>query len=303
MTRACGPPRRSAWRPPGRCGHPVAPAATPGGPGWRSAAGSRRGSRRYEPAVLADLHQPAPHRLGRRVHRHGPGGRREAARVRLRAGGGAAPPRWRPVASHGRTNPAPRTRTARVRASRRPARPAARVRRGAGARRTRTTGGDFQRDMDYIPDRITLGARKPDHGPVEGDLWPVEPGRYRLVAAPACPWANRSLIVRRLLGLEDVISVGRPGRPTTSAAGASTTTPAAWTRCSASSGSRRRTSRASRLPARHHRAGDGRDPDRPGRHQRLPVDHPRPLLRVAGAPPRRTRRTCGPRTSARRWRT
>jgi putative glutathione S-transferase len=70
---------------------------------------------------------------------------------------------------------------------------------------------DYQRDMTYIPDRITLDARKPDHGPVEGDLWPVEPGRYRLVAAPACPWANRSLIVHRLLGLEDVISVGRPG--------------------------------------------------------------------------------------------
>ncbi len=42
-------------------------------------------------------------------------------------------------------------------------------------------------------------------------LWPVEPGRYRLVAARACPWANRSIIVRRLLGLEDVISLGTPG--------------------------------------------------------------------------------------------
>ena len=72
-------------------------------------------------------------------------------------------------------------------------------------------GGGFERDMDYIPDRITRDARKPDHGPVEGELWPVEPGRYRLVAAPACPWANRALIVHRLLGLEDVISVGRPG--------------------------------------------------------------------------------------------
>ena len=71
-------------------------------------------------------------------------------------------------------------------------------------------GEDYDRDMDYIPDRITRDARKPDHGPVEGDLWPVEPGRYRLIAAPACPWANRSLIVHRLLGLEDVISVGRP---------------------------------------------------------------------------------------------
>ena len=39
----------------------------------------------------------------------------------------------------------------------------------------------------------------------------MEPGRYRLVAARACPWANRTVIVRRLLGLEDVISLGQPG--------------------------------------------------------------------------------------------
>ncbi|MCB8955564.1 MAG: glutathione S-transferase C-terminal domain-containing protein [Nocardioides sp.] len=71
--------------------------------------------------------------------------------------------------------------------------------------------GDYERDSDYIDDRITLGARKPDHGPVGGDLWPVEPGRYRLVGALACPWATRSIIVRQLLGLEDVISLGRCG--------------------------------------------------------------------------------------------
>ena len=33
----------------------------------------------------------------------------------------------------------------------------------------------------------------------------------RLVAAAACPWANRAIIVRRLLGLEDVISLGLAG--------------------------------------------------------------------------------------------
>ena len=68
--------------------------------------------------------------------------------------------------------------------------------------------GEFNRDVNYIPDRITKDARKPEHGPVEGELWPVEPGRYRLVAAKACPWANRSIIVRTLLGLDDVISLG-----------------------------------------------------------------------------------------------
>src|SRR5690242_13554871 len=62
--------------------------------------------------------------------------------------------------------------------------------------------------MNYVPDRITRDARTPEHGPVEGELWPVEPGRYRLVAARACPWAHRSIIVRGLLGLEDVISLG-----------------------------------------------------------------------------------------------
>jgi putative glutathione S-transferase len=73
------------------------------------------------------------------------------------------------------------------------------------------TSGEFKRDANYIPDRITREGRRPEHGPVDGDLWPVEPGRYRLVAAKACPWATRAIIVRELLGLEDVISLGTPG--------------------------------------------------------------------------------------------
>lgn len=65
-----------------------------------------------------------------------------------------------------------------------------------------TPGQDFRRDTRYINDRITRDAR---------DGWPVEPGRYRLIAARACPWASRAIIVRRLLGLEDAISLGTPG--------------------------------------------------------------------------------------------
>lgn len=44
---------------------------------------------------------------------------------------------------------------------------------------------------------------------------PVEAGRYRLLWSPACPWAHRSVMARRLLGLEDVISLGTvsPIRP------------------------------------------------------------------------------------------
>src|ERR1700761_8802496 len=35
--------------------------------------------------------------------------------------------------------------------------------------------------------------------------FPVAAGRYHLYAARACPWAHRTLIGRRLMGLEDVI--------------------------------------------------------------------------------------------------
>ncbi len=58
---------------------------------------------------------------------------------------------------------------------------------------------DFDRDTDYIEDRVTADG---------SSSWPVEAGRYRLVVARACPWANRSIIVRRLLGLEDALSIG-----------------------------------------------------------------------------------------------
>ena len=62
--------------------------------------------------------------------------------------------------------------------------------------------GEFRRDSNYVTTRITADGR---------DGYPVEPGRYRLVAARACPWANRAVIVRRLLGLEDAISLGLCG--------------------------------------------------------------------------------------------
>ena len=62
--------------------------------------------------------------------------------------------------------------------------------------------GEFSRDQRYITSRITADGR---------DGYPVEPGRYRLVVARACPWANRAIIVRRLLGLEGVLSMGLCG--------------------------------------------------------------------------------------------
>ena len=63
----------------------------------------------------------------------------------------------------------------------------------------------FDRDTRYLSTRI-LAEVEPG-----ADAVRVEPGRYRLIAARACPWANRALIVRRLLGLEGALSVGMPG--------------------------------------------------------------------------------------------
>jgi putative glutathione S-transferase len=62
--------------------------------------------------------------------------------------------------------------------------------------------GSFDRDMNYVSDRITPDAH---------DGWPTEAGKYRLVVADACPWANRARITHRLLGLDDAISVGLAG--------------------------------------------------------------------------------------------
>src|ERR1700722_17805692 len=65
---------------------------------------------------------------------------------------------------------------------------------GRGAEGKRGGGvadGEVKRDQQYITTRITADG---------GDGYPVEPGRYRLAAARACPWANRAVIVRRLLG-------------------------------------------------------------------------------------------------------
>ena len=41
----------------------------------------------------------------------------------------------------------------------------------------------------------------------EGGDFPAEAGRYHLYAAHACPWAHRTVIFRRLKGLEDVVSL------------------------------------------------------------------------------------------------
>lgn len=58
----------------------------------------------------------------------------------------------------------------------------------------------YQRDTQYIPERITADGRP--------DEYAVEAGRYRLVVSRACPWAHRTVIARRLLGLEQALPMG-----------------------------------------------------------------------------------------------
>jgi glutathionyl-hydroquinone reductase len=66
--------------------------------------------------------------------------------------------------------------------------------------------GEFIRQPNRFTGRITPRSESlPGEGPDDEGRWPLEPGRYRLVVSLACPWAHRSVIVRRLLGLEQVL--------------------------------------------------------------------------------------------------
>ncbi|MGQ4386767.1 glutathione S-transferase family protein [Streptomyces sp. SAS_270] len=56
----------------------------------------------------------------------------------------------------------------------------------------------FKRSKSHFTDRVTADGR---------DGWPVAEGRYRLVVSRACPWASRALVSRRLLGLEEAVSL------------------------------------------------------------------------------------------------
>jgi len=56
--------------------------------------------------------------------------------------------------------------------------------------------GDFERQEDAFRSAV-------DSDP--NAVHPAVPGRYHLYVSLACPWAHRTLIVRRLKGLEDAV--------------------------------------------------------------------------------------------------
>ena len=77
-----------------------------------------------------------------------------------------------------------------------------------------TAEESFQLDVNGFDDRVvadpeTFDPRTTASG--RGRAWAVRPGAYRLVGARACPFAHRAIIERRLLGLEDSLSLGMCG--------------------------------------------------------------------------------------------
>jgi len=63
---------------------------------------------------------------------------------------------------------------------------------------TKSTGGRFVRKDAQFRDRVTADG---------SSGFKAESGRYHLYVSYACPWAHRTLIYRKLKGLEDHISV------------------------------------------------------------------------------------------------
>lgn len=69
---------------------------------------------------------------------------------------------------------------------------------------TKSTGGEFKRSESGFRNWITADGSP---GPSGEGGFKAEAGRYHLYVSYACPWANRTLIMRSLKGLEDMIDI------------------------------------------------------------------------------------------------
>lgn len=69
---------------------------------------------------------------------------------------------------------------------------------------TESSGGRFIRSESQFRNWITADGSA---GPSGEGGFRAEPGRYHLYVSLACPWAHRTLIMRVLKGLEDMISL------------------------------------------------------------------------------------------------
>jgi putative glutathione S-transferase len=69
---------------------------------------------------------------------------------------------------------------------------------------TKKTGGRFERSASQFRNWVTADGSP---GPSGSGGFKAEPGRYHLYVSLACPWAHRTLIFRKLKGLERMIDV------------------------------------------------------------------------------------------------
>ncbi|MGO1617930.1 MAG: glutathione S-transferase family protein, partial [Oceanisphaera sp.] len=69
---------------------------------------------------------------------------------------------------------------------------------------TDSTGGKFKRSESQFRNWVTQDGSA---GPTGDAGFKAEAGRYHLYVSLACPWAHRTLIFRKLKGLESMISV------------------------------------------------------------------------------------------------
>ncbi|WP_043319890.1 glutathione S-transferase family protein [Microbulbifer sp. HZ11] len=69
---------------------------------------------------------------------------------------------------------------------------------------TDKSGGEFEREAAQLRNWITADGSA---GPSGEGGFEAEKGRYHLYVSLACPWAHRTLIFRKLKGLEDYIDV------------------------------------------------------------------------------------------------
>ena len=69
---------------------------------------------------------------------------------------------------------------------------------------TKSTGGEFKRTTAGFRNWITADGSA---GPSGEGGFKAESGRYHLYVSYACPWAHRTLILRKLKGLEKVIGL------------------------------------------------------------------------------------------------
>src|SRR5579875_2839422 len=61
-----------------------------------------------------------------------------------------------------------------------------------------TDDGEFRRQASRFREWVSAD---------ESGRFPASAGRYHLYVARACPWAHRTIIARRLMGLESAISI------------------------------------------------------------------------------------------------